>query len=645
MTYPKLEPRSHLPVGSAVPAELSALAKSSPFGRLVFLVVFALSALYMAHELKRGWIPSDDGVLAESAEQVLHGALPHRDYHELYTGLLSYVNAAAFRVLGTNIGSMRYVMFLFFLPWVSAFYYSASKFVSAAPAAATTLLAVVWALPNCATPMPSWYNLFFATFGLAAILRYIDVEKKRWLFNAGLCGGISFLFKMTGLYFVAAVLFFLAFREQTSEDSKPTQRSSLVLYRIFLPASVVLYEALLFALLRPQANRATYLYFWVPNLAIGATIVWYEFRSVRSRGSPFIFLFRESALFGVGFALPIVMFLSPYLWTRSLSPAAADFLIQPVQMIRAGSLKPPEHWFLEGIAVNLILIGGARLTSKKTRLALWEQILLVGMPVALLVAATLILAQRTRIFYQLAWSTVWVLAPLVVVLGAGMLVRRKMMDRLEPARQQRLFIAFSLASSCSLIQFPFTDTIYYCYVAPLVFLAATALLSMMERPPRFGISGMVCFCLLYAVFELTPGFVTHLGVEYAPDTQTVRLVPVRGGGLKVTPATAQEYERLDNLIRQHARGEYILAAPNCPQVYFLSNLRPPTRDFSAFSDDVGLMPEKVLSNLDAHHVNLIVLNHLNSMFVQPVPDDLQRALEHEFPSHAETENFEVRWKQ
>jgi hypothetical protein len=136
-----------------------------------------------------------------------------------------------------------------------------------------------------------------------------------------------------------------------------------------------------------------------------------------------------------------------------------------------------------------------------------------------------------------------------------------------------------------------------------------------------------------------------MGLEYGPDIQTVRLSSPRGGGLRVVASNVTEYQALDNLIRQHARGEFIFAAPNCPQVYFLSGLRPPVRDFSNFSDDVEQAPEKVLSNLDAHHINLIVLNHLNSMFVPRVPDDLHHALEQEYPNHAETEWFEVRWKQ
>src|SRR6266567_6022056 len=141
-------------------SENLALPKRPSRGQFWFAAVLMLSALYMAHELKRAWIPADDGVLAESAERVLHGALPHRDYHELYTGLLSYMNAAAFRRVGPNLASMRYVLFLFCVAWVPATYYVASRFVSAPVASAVTLLAVAWGPPNSGTPMPSWYNLF-----------------------------------------------------------------------------------------------------------------------------------------------------------------------------------------------------------------------------------------------------------------------------------------------------------------------------------------------------------------------------------------------------------------------------------------------------------------------------------------------------
>jgi hypothetical protein len=625
--------------GHSQPAE----AASSSRIRFWFALVLVLSALYMARELKRGLVPWDEGVLAESAERVLHGELPHRDYHEIYTGGLSYLNAAAFRAFGTNLASMRYMLFLFLLAWVPASYYVATRFVSAPVASAVTLLAVAWGPPNYSAAMPSWYNLFFATFGLVALLRYIEVQSRRWLVVAGICGGVSFLFKMTGLYFVAGTLLFLAFREQMSRNTKSAQRNEIVWYRVFLVLSVFTYEALLLALLRMQANLATYLYFWLPNLALGATIISYEFYVGGNNGRRFSFLFRELAFFGAGAALPIAVFLTPYVLTGSLSQFFTGLLTQPRGMLLSGSLKPVVQWFFEGSVVNLLLIGVLRITRSIAAPRLWEAVLL-GAPPALLIPFVLLLAHQARGFYQLVWSTIWVLAPFVVTLGVGMLAHRSRLDRLKSVQRQRLFLILSVTACCSLIQFPYSAPVYFCYVAPLVLWSATAVVSLMDPPPRLAISLMMCFCFLYAVFELTPGFVGNLGVEYAPDMQTVRLSLPRVGGLLVSPGMAREYEELGALIREHARGEYILAASNCPEVYFLSGLRSPNHNFLVFSDDSKQVPEGVLTTLQAHHINLVVLNHVDYMFVQVASNDLRTRLEQEFPNHTQIGLYEVRWK-
>jgi len=171
--------------------ESLSVSRSSKFStRAVFVVVFLFSALYMGRELKRGWVPHDEGAFAQSAQRVLFGEIPHKDFNDVYTGGLTYLNAFAFRTLGINLASMRYVLYVFFLAWVAAFFGVAVRFVSPPLSGCITLLAVAWSVPNYAAPMPSWYNLFFATFGLLAIMRYIETEHRRFLFIAGLCGGL-----------------------------------------------------------------------------------------------------------------------------------------------------------------------------------------------------------------------------------------------------------------------------------------------------------------------------------------------------------------------------------------------------------------------------------------------------------------------
>ncbi|PYX54510.1 MAG: hypothetical protein DMG76_21355 [Acidobacteria bacterium] len=617
-------------------------AKPSSRGRLLLALVLLLSALYMAWELKRGWVPSDEGTLAECADRVLRGQLPHRDYHEGYTGGLSYLNAAAFRMFGTNLASMRYMMFLFFLAWVPVVYYAASRFVSVPLAGALTLLAVAWGPPNYAAAMPSWYNLFFATFGLAALLRYIEVQTGRWLLLAGACGGLSVLFKLPGLFFIAGALLFLVFREQLAPSANFTDRRDSPAYRGFVLTSILLYEALVFALLRKLANSATYLYFWVPELAIGAALVWHEVYVSRNRRQRFHFLLRELVLFAAGVGIPIAVFLVPYLLTGNVGLLVRDIFVVSGQLIGRAGMKPPELWFLQGIVVNVLLITVALLIRSKAALKLWEQLLL-GLPMVLLIPFALFLAQRAMFFYQLVWSTIWVFAPVVVVVGVLLMIRWSRLNRLESVPRQRLFLTLSVTAACSLIQFPFSNTIYFCYIAPLVLLSITAVISLMDHPPRLAVAGMMCFCFLYVVLELTPGFVYHLGVQYTPDVQKVRLSIPRAGGLRVTAASAREYEELDSLIRQHARGEYILAKPDSPEVYFLSGFHDPTGIFFDYYEDPAGRTQRALAAIESRNINLVVLNH-RPPFAGPIADDLKTALEREFPNRADAGDFEVRWK-
>src|SRR5437879_3408076 len=296
------------------------------------------------------------------------------------------------------------MLFLFFLAWIPAVYSVASRFVSPPVASAVTLLAVAWGPPMYAAAMPSWYNLFFATFGLAALLRYIQIQTGRWLLIAGFCGGISFLFKLLGLYFVAGALLFLLFREQMAPSAAPADRRERLWYRGFLLTGILLYEALVFGLLRQLANAATYLYYWVPNLAVGAMIVWQEFHAGQNRSRRFSFFLKESALFGIGFAVPIALFLIPYWLTGSLSAVVRDLITIPGRLIVFAGAKPTLFALVLGSVADLVVIAGVLSIRSINPRQFWKQILL-AVPIAALIPAALLLARQAPGFYIVVWST------------------------------------------------------------------------------------------------------------------------------------------------------------------------------------------------------------------------------------------------
>src|SRR5258708_39275629 len=104
-------------------------AASTRWSALIFLFVWLLSAGYMGANLRRGWVPHDEGILGQAAERVLQGEMPHRDFNDPYTGGLSYLDGAAFRLFGVNLLVLRYVLFVFFLSCVAAAY-TAARVVS-----------------------------------------------------------------------------------------------------------------------------------------------------------------------------------------------------------------------------------------------------------------------------------------------------------------------------------------------------------------------------------------------------------------------------------------------------------------------------------------------------------------------------------
>src|SRR5258707_1681615 len=117
-------------------------ARTTRWSISIFLLVWLLSGLYVGLNLNHGWDPDDEGTLGQSAERVLHGEMPHRDFDDPYTGGLAYVDAFVFKLFGINLFWLRVFLFVCFLAWVPSIYALAREFLSPWPAGAVTLVAV-----------------------------------------------------------------------------------------------------------------------------------------------------------------------------------------------------------------------------------------------------------------------------------------------------------------------------------------------------------------------------------------------------------------------------------------------------------------------------------------------------------------------
>jgi hypothetical protein len=598
---------------------------------VVLAVVWLACGVYGRLILTHGWIPHDAGTLGQSAERVLAGQLPHRDFDELYSGGLSFLYAAMFAMWKPSVLAMRLVLYGFFLGWIPAVYYIARRIAPRGIAVVAVLLCVVWSIPVYPAEVPSWYNLYFATFGIAALFRYLDSSRARWLVAAGVCGGLSCLAKITGLYYVAAVALFMFYREQDSSRSSTGNRGRA--YSVAVTASIAAFMSILTAMARHFPDASVLIRILAPAFIVAAIVAFREWQfSYGTSAARVQTMARMCFPFLVGFLIPLLCFLVPYIASNSLGALWHGLAVVPSKLIDAARLAPGRLLDV-ALTVGLVLAGWRLWTvSDATR----RRSYIIGLTVLLLVGA---LAGRLPVVYLLMWLGIESFIPLLVLLGIWRLLLRADSPHHD---QQRQFLLLAVTAVCGLIQFPFSAHVYFFYVAPLAVLAAASLMNTTQQQVR---SVTILVASAYALFSLLWIDSTRLyalGHAFVRDGYVSRLALPRAE-IRVTRSDSIQYESLVQTLHAHAKSNYIYASPDCPEVYFLSGLRNPTRSLSDLYDDPVDRTQRILRSLDQRAVSVVALNQ-TPLIGPTIPQDLEEALTIRYPSHARVGKFIVRWR-
>jgi hypothetical protein len=587
----------------------------------MLVLLWIVTALYAWHTLDHGWIPHDEGTLAQSAERVLGGQLPHRDFDEVYTGGLSYLDAAAFRILGTNLVALRVPLFAFFLLWVPVLYYVATRFTTPPVAALVAAVGAVWSIPQYSAAMPTWYNLFFATFGTAALLRHLETGGRRWLVAAGLAAGLSCLVKIVGLFYVAGALLFLVYRESLLDDPS-TARPRWGGYSTAIGAALAVFVALLLWLVHTHLAVPEVVQFVLPGAALAAFVAREAARPAAPLPQRLSGVLALLVPFVAGMAVPVVAFLVPFVHSDSVAALWHGVFVTPARRLDFAARPLPGTTTLLGALPVALLLGVLPLGRIPARR------LVMG---SLLVALTAFLALSRHA----VWYSIRPLLPLAVLVGVWLMARLGRGGGISPLRRQQLLLLLAVAAMQSLVVFPFSRPVYFFYAAPMAALALLAVVA--SQPPPAGPAGRgiaVATLALYLVFAV---------VDTHPSREPQRRLALSRGGLVIGAGEAARYESLAALLRAHASGSYMYAAPDCPQVYFLAGLKNPTRTIWEFLSDSGTGAAHVLHALDEHAVMVVAINR-QPPFSGPLPSDLIDSLTARYPQADTLAQFIVRWR-
>jgi hypothetical protein len=609
-------------------------------GWSVFLLVWVLSVGYVFPFRNRGWIPHDEGVLGHSAERVLGGEIPHRDFAENYTGGLTYWNALAFRVFGLRSSSLRLALFLSFALFVPAVFAIARRFGSPLAAGLVTLAAAAWSVPNYFAGLPSWYNLFLATWGTLALLRHIETGRGRWLFMAGLLGGISCLFKVIGSYFIAASLLFLLYREQqlSAFSDRPARPRPVSGFPLFLASGLALFLTVLFLMVRVHLEAMEFLHFLVPASTICGFLIW---REVSEGGGRFArrltALMRLILPFLAGVLLPVVLFLIPFAVKGALHDFFRGLIAGTGVHVQWGrAWLPPLSTFWLAVPYTIVLGAGS---LPRFRFALAFLVLLVAA-----LAAALWLSGSSVNAYRLIWHSGRSLGVSAVLAACLRLDDAHRLGFWSAETRQKIFLLAAVVAVTGLVQFPFAAPLYFFYFAPLVFLAIFALVQSEPRPPRFVHAVMLAFFLLFALLRTNTGYVYQLGYKFERYDPPAVLDLPRARGLRVIAQDAEVFGSLIPLLREKSGGRPIYAGPDCPEIYFLSGLGEAVPYRVDFPRDPLHRPEELFRCLRDKGTRAVVLIRRLPV-VEHFPPEVPARLADLFPHSREIGRYIVRWKE
>lgn len=592
------------------------------------LIVILLAGVLLASELNQGWVPYDEGALGQAAERVLAGQVPHRDYDDIYTGALAYLHAAFFSVGSHTSSTLRIPLFLFALPWVAALYAIARRFVPPIGAALVTVTAVVWSVPNYPASVPSWFNLFFATFGALALLRGLESGRQPWLVLAGVAGGISFLFKLSGIFYLLGggiALMATSFRSKPDGVSAGTRSGAALVAVILILVLVAL------AVPITRAGTGEMVRFLLPLGTLFAALIWREWKhgdtTALERGRA---LFETLGPFVLGALLPLIVLLVFLLWTGALSQTIDGVLVKPFRRMDSAMMHPPpptELIYSIGLGLLLAMSASRGVTT------------IVAIVVAVVFAAVVYSSGSNPRIYAMGVLAAWGL-PLLAAAGAAWLLIARGTGSAHRATDAAVVIT-AIACATLLVEFPFASPSYLFYTIPLSMVALAAVVGAAGRTPASVQLVVVIFLLLFGLVRVNPGTAESFGWRFIETDETVRMKLPRSG-LRVRAADAARYEALIGAVQVLAKDRTLWAGPDAPEVYFLSGVPNRTRTLFDFLDvtagTVGL-----IERVHAVQASLVVLN-LQPDFSEPPDQATVDALRVEFPNARSVPGFLVFWR-
>lgn len=593
-----------------------------------------MALLAVRPQLFNSWTPADEGVLAQGAERLLNGELPHRDYTSLWSGGLDAMHALSFKVFGVRLESLRIMLVIGWLGALAAMYAVARRFTSPWVAAALGAVGAMWTVPLSPHPLASWYTLFFALGGLAALARYLSTSQRRWLVLAGAAAGASVAIKITGLYFIAGVAMWMVWLVQERTADIAAQRRTPGPYGVVIAAGLIANLFLVYTVFSGVASVNAAVHYLVPTVALTGALIWREWaRAADSDAARWRRLGEIALPFAGGAAAVLGAWLLPYVITGSIDDLARGLFVTPRVRFTVASYPLP-GLKSAGLAVLpwALLLAAAPLV--RAPLGRRDRI---GLAALVLVLAAFTYTGSPTVL--VTWYGFRLLTPVCVLLGIWWLDSPAVRAHASVERRALTFLLLAATAMCSLVQVPFALYTYFLYFVPLLVLAVAAVINVQPAYPRAVAAALLAYALWFGWRQ--PG---SLDRPSDPVRDRVAPLALARGNLLVSPEDSAVYGDLVAAIERRSPGEWIFVWHDSPEIYFLSGRRNPMRTmFEAFEDSTAFTSDALKDVLVKHDVRVVVLTDPVGA-VRPLAPEFRAWVDSVFPGREWVRRTEVRWR-
>ncbi|MBW2386508.1 MAG: hypothetical protein JRG92_23005 [Deltaproteobacteria bacterium] len=549
----------------------------------------------LGSDLSLDWV--DEGQVLYFSWRVSEGALPYRDFQNIYGPSVFLVNGGLLASFGADVAVIR-ALLVVLKSALSVFVYLCAVRMGSRPLAITAWLAAVVILglpwPYFTTPYANFYGL---TMSMAALVLFVSLDSSlaRRCLLAGLCFGIAATFKQTnGLFgFLALLLYLTSLRQlEVVEKSSSVESRALPWIRVTRWVGMVSCLAVFGAYLSLDSTLANSLVLVCP---IAALIGWMMLREARDPpdAAVAIGVFRAQLWLALGAVLPLAGLVTAYACFGLANELVFNVLLGLPQMLDWFVPLPTPNLLTllfavalgaALVAIHLAMAPGAAAGRRGLAPAL-AVVVAAGATVALLLRIT-----QGASHWVFSAADLFVLIPFALVCSAIMLVFRSHgTANLEPTRttHRDMLLLFTLHGSVSVLYYhPASDFAHVMMSAPAILPLIVPCLGALTR-------GRSPWPAVLVVGVLAMPFVFALAA--ARHIDRIERIPIeRASGIRVAGELYRDGALLVKYLSAPANAARpVFVVSGQPLIYFLADREAPVDayEFAFYLTGLGVLED------------------------------------------------------